>query len=175
MAVAEIAGVDAAPDQAAEAFAGICDMAAEHGLIVHLEFLPFGSIRNLASALAIVEAAGRPNGALTIDSWHFFRSGSSLADLARVPGARIGSVQLSDAPAEPADDVLDEAIGGRLPPGRGALDLAALVRTLDRIGNAAPIGVELLSRSDATLPIDDFCTLCGDSARDVLAVARGDR
>ena len=37
-------------DDAIEAFAALCDEAAEHGLIVHVEFLPWSKIPDLATA-----------------------------------------------------------------------------------------------------------------------------
>ena len=49
-------------DEAAAAFAGLCDRAADHGLLVHLEFLPWSRIPDLATAWQVVRAADRPNG-----------------------------------------------------------------------------------------------------------------
>ena len=46
-------------DEAATAFAGLCDRAADHGLLVHLEFLPWSRIPDLATAWQVV-ACGRP-------------------------------------------------------------------------------------------------------------------
>ena len=63
-------------DEAAAAFAGLCDRAAEHGLLVHLEFLPWSWIPDLATAWEVVRAADRPNGGLMLDAWHYFRSGA---------------------------------------------------------------------------------------------------
>lgn len=102
----EMTGVKPSLDEAAAAFAGICDFAAGLGIRVHIEFLPFGGIPDLAAAWAIVEAAGRPNAGLTLDSWHFFRSGSSFDLLAAIPGARIHTIQINDAPAHPGDDLM---------------------------------------------------------------------
>src|SRR5262249_9102688 len=41
-------------DRAAEALAGVCDRAREHGLLVTLEYLPWSGIPDAATALAIV-------------------------------------------------------------------------------------------------------------------------
>jgi len=57
-------------DETSAGLAAICDRAAEHGLLAHIELLPFGGIPDLNSARSIGEAADRPNGCLTIDSWH---------------------------------------------------------------------------------------------------------
>lgn len=63
-----------------EAFGGICDRAAQHGLLVSLEFLPWCPIANLA-ALEIVQAADRPSGGVMFDTWHHFRAGGASAEL----------------------------------------------------------------------------------------------
>lgn len=160
-------------DEAAEGFAQLCDYAAQHGLRAHIEFLPVGGIRTLAQGWAIVSAAGCGNGGLTIDAWHFFRSGSTLEELAQIPGDRIHTVQLCDAPATPQPDLWTELMTARLLPGEGDLDVAGLVRTLDAIGSTAPIGVEVFNarQNDQTL-----AQVAGDwagAARTILAQARG--
>jgi sugar phosphate isomerase/epimerase len=157
---------------AAEAFAGLCDRAYEHGLNVHLEFLPWTGIANLRAARAIVEAAGRANGRLVIDSWHLHRSGCELAELAGLPGHLVGSVQLSDAPAQPQESLLDETLHARLLPGEGAIDLVGLIRTLDAIGAVAPIGVEVLSDRLSELPAQTVAQEAIVAVRRVLADAR---
>ena len=63
----------AAMDDVIEGFAGLCDRAAEHGLLVALEFLPWSGIPDVATAWRIVDAAGRANGGLLVDTWHHLR------------------------------------------------------------------------------------------------------
>lgn len=160
-------------DEAAEGFAALCDLAAEHGLLAHIEFLPVSAIRTLGEAAAIVAAAGRANGGLTIDAWHLFRSGSTLAELAAIPGERIHTVQLCDAPATPAADLWAELMTARLLPGEGALDLAGLVRTLDAIGSTAPIGVEVFHARQGDQAPSQVARNWAEATRAVLAQARG--
>lgn len=168
----EMMDVTPSLDEAAEAFAHICDLAAPHGLPVHIEFLPFGGIPDLASAWAIVEAAGRPNGGLTLDSWHLFRSGSTLAQLAAIPGDRIFTVQINDAPAIPTGGLFEETVAGRLLPGMGDFDLIRLIRTLDSIGSKAPIGVEVFATGQAEQTADDIARAWMSAARAILDKAR---
>ncbi len=160
------------PSQLAEAFAGLCDRAAEHGLLVHLEFLPWTQIPDVFAALAIVELANRPNGGLTLDSWHHFRSGVGNPRLRSVPGERILSVQINDAPAEPEPDPVQETTHRRLLPGEGAIDLVEIVRILDALAAPAPLGVEVFSDALAALPPVEAARRAGDAARAVLARAR---
>src|SRR5262245_1055524 len=141
LTVVEFYGVAVDLDVAAEAFARICDLAAGHGLLVHLEFLPWSRIPDLRSGSEVVRRAGRRNGGLLVDSWHLFRSGSTLEELRALPGSRVLAVQLDDAPARAEADLADETQHRRLLPGEGSFDLVGLIRALDEIGSRAPLGV----------------------------------
>lgn len=169
--VVEYFGTRLGVDRGAAAFAAVCDRAADHGLLVTLEFLPWTGVATLAEARAIVEAAGRPNGLLQVDSWHLFRGGGTLAELAALPGELLGYVQLDDAPADPEPDLEDESVHRRLAPGAGDLDLVGFVRTLRGIGYDGPIGVEVLADELGVLPPAEAARRCGDGARAVLAAA----
>jgi sugar phosphate isomerase/epimerase len=158
-------------DRAAEALAGVCDRAREHGLLVTLEYLPWSGIRDAATALAIVERCGRTNATLMIDTWHTFR-GKGAEQLGALPGARVGNVQLNDAPAQPAENLVAETMEARLLPGEGAIPLVEWLRVLDRIGSRAPIGVEVFSKALSRLPPVEVGRRCGSAARALLAAAR---
>ncbi len=138
-------------DQAATAFAGLCDRAADHGLLVHLEFLPWSRIPDLATAWQVVRAADRPNGGIMLDAWHYFRSGSDGALLRSIPGASILGVQLCDAPATPeAEVVLPATLHERLLPGHGELALSTLLRRPGGLtGTTAPSGSRCSPASSA--------------------------
>ncbi|WP_353227348.1 sugar phosphate isomerase/epimerase family protein [Novosphingobium sp.] len=172
-----VAMIDLSPlptpvDVAAKAFAKVCDLAADHGLKAHIEFLPVGGIRSLADAWAIVSAAGRANGGITLDAWHFHRSASSLDLLHTIPGHRIHAVQLCDALPTPLADPWAELMTQRLLPGEGVIDLTGLIRTLNAIGCTAATGVEVfnLRQNDQSLAqaAQDWAT----HTRAVLAQAR---
>jgi len=170
--VVELFGQRAPVEVAAAAFAGLCDRAAGHGLLVHLEFLPWSAIPDLATAWEIVRLADRPNGGLMIDSWHHLRSRQGHAALRAVPGARITGLQLSDAPAEPEGHILDETLRRRRLPGDGDGDLVELVRILDEIGCTAPVGVEVFSEELAALPAAEVARRAAQATRAVLDRAR---
>jgi sugar phosphate isomerase/epimerase len=170
--VAQGFGAQVDLDRAAEALAGVCDRAREHGLLITLEYLPWSGIPDAATALAIVERAGRANATLMFDSWHSFRGPTDDAQLRAIPGARIGSVQLNDAPAEPAADLVRETLNARLLPGEGAIPLVRWLRILEAIGSQAPIGVEVFSQALDALPPVEAGRRCGEAVRAVLAAAR---
>jgi sugar phosphate isomerase/epimerase len=168
----EFFGTRVEVDRAAEAFARVCDLAADAGVLVHLEFLPWGGIPDLRSGWEIVRRAGRSNGGLLVDSWHLFRGGSTLAELREIPGDRVLGVQLDDAPERPEPDLAEETQHRRLLPGEGSFDLEGLIRTLDEIGSRAPLGVEVLSDDLIAQPIHDVTRVTFDATSRLLERAR---
>jgi sugar phosphate isomerase/epimerase len=132
-------------DDATEAFAGLCRRAAEHGLLVHIEWLPWSKIPDLATARAVVEEAGQPNGGLNIDAWHLVRSGGSADDLRALPGQLVLGIQLDDGPLAPEANLVEATLHERLLPGEGEFDLVGMVAALRAIGASAPTGVEVFS------------------------------
>lgn len=136
---------------------------------VALEFLPLGAVRNLATALAILEKVDEPNLGLVFDSWHFARAGFEYELLEQVPGERIHFIQLNDAAAEPWSNPFDETLKGRLRPGEGVVDWPRLVGLLERKGLACPIGSEQYSDSVKAMGLDEACRYLFDSVQDILA------
>ncbi len=134
-------------EEAAEAFEALCVRASEHGLVVHLEWLPWSRIPDLAAALKIVEMAAAPNGGLTVDAWHLTRADTDLDALRNVPGDLIRAIQLGDGPLQPEDDLMEAALHNRRLPGEGEFDLAGIVGALRETGTSAPLGVEVFSDS----------------------------
>ena len=169
--IAEIWGSEVPVDVAVEAFASLCDRAAEHGLLVHLEFLPWSTFPDLNAAWEVVRLADRPNGGLIIDSWHCARSATTIDDLAAIPGDRVTAVQLSDALPNAAPDVTDETMHFRLLPGDGAAHVVEIVQTLDAIGCQAPIGVEVFSDELWAMSPDAAARRAFDATQRVLAEA----
>jgi sugar phosphate isomerase/epimerase len=165
----DVFGGDWSVDDAAAAFAGLCDRAASHGLLVHIEFLPWSRIPNAAAAWEIVRRADRPNGGVLLDAWHFFRGGGDLAALRAVPGDRLFGLQLDDGPTEPEADLPTASLHERRLPGEGELDLAGLLGTLREIGVVAPVGVEVFSDELHRLDPAEAGQRVAAATRDVLA------
>lgn len=153
---------------AAECFAALCDRAAAEGLRIMLEPMPFSGVGELALAWEIVRTAGRANGGLILDAWHFFRRGPDLALLASIPGERIFAVQLDDAPAEPEASVKDESMQRRLLPGAGELDLEGFMRALAPTAGRRYIGPEIFSDEAWSLPARELGRRLGATTRRLL-------
>jgi sugar phosphate isomerase/epimerase len=110
----------------------ICRYAADAGLTITVEFMPYSSVPSLGAALDLVRATGQPNAKVLLDTLHFIRSGGALAELGGPDDAEFFFVQLCDARAvAPAfADLRAEAIGDRLPLGEGALPLSEIMGLL---------------------------------------------
>lgn len=142
---ADVIGGDWSVADAAASFAALCDRAAEHGLLVHLEWLAWSRIPDLATALEVVTLADRPNGGLNVDMWHCARTGTGADDLLAVPGERVLALQVDDGPVEPEENLIEATLHERLLPGEGAFDLLGYLGSLRAIGARAPVGVEVFS------------------------------
>jgi sugar phosphate isomerase/epimerase len=173
--VSENWGVEVPAETAAEAFAALCDQAAEHGLLAHIEFMPWSGIRSIGQAWDVVRLADRPNGGILFDVWHHLRSGAPDDEARAVPGARILAVHLSDAPAARQRDLIEETMHDRLLPGQGDGGIAGKIRLLDQIGCQAPLGVEVISDAMAALPAREAARLAAAALDAVLDEARGGR
>jgi sugar phosphate isomerase/epimerase len=156
----------------AERFGALCDRAARHGLLVALEFLPWSDIADAATAWEIARLAGRPNGGILVDAYHYFRGGADADALRAIPAARIVAVQLDDAADAPPGAVPYEGTLDRRLPGDGVFDLVGLVRLLDRMGVTAPISVEIISPEHHALPLEDAARRAHETTLAVLSRAR---
>ena len=159
-------------DAAAEAFAGLCTRAAEHDLLVHIEWLPWSKIPDLRTALSIVQLADRPNGGLNIDAWHLVRAGVGVDELRTVPGRLITGIQLDDGPMAPEPDLVEATLHRRALPGDGEFDLSGLVRALSDTGTSAPVGVEVFSDSLHGRPAHEAARAAAEATRAVMAGTR---
>jgi sugar phosphate isomerase/epimerase len=143
-------------DDAAEAFARVCDRAVEHGLVVGIEFLPFTNIPDAPTAAAIVDAADRPNGGVCVDVWHHFRGANDPAAIRRLTARRILSVQMDDGTVVPeGDDYYQDCLENRRVPGEGEFPLEGFVRLLDEMDVSVPVSLEVISTDLQALPAVD--------------------
>jgi sugar phosphate isomerase/epimerase len=134
-------------DSAVAGFAEVCDLAAAGGQRVCIEFLPWTALPDLATAWDVVDRAGRSNGGILLDVWHWQRQpgGPDFELLARIPGERIHYVQLGDATPEPAPDLFAEAMSARVLPGDGVVDLKAVLDALAGIGADPYVAAEVFN------------------------------
>ena len=149
---------EAIVEAAAADAARVADRAADIGVLVHLEPIPFMPIKDAVTALEIVSEADRPNLGIQVDAWHHFRgpipaSSNSAEDEAMAescvvffsfPGQRIFAIQVCDA-GPPQGRPFEDTMKRRLFPGEGEFPLATLIATLRLIGCQAPVSVEVFA------------------------------
>jgi sugar phosphate isomerase/epimerase len=135
------------PAQAGGNLGRLCDLAADRGLRISFEFLPFTGVAGIRSVAQLLEATDRENLGIVLDLWHWARSpeGQDIEALKTIPGDRIHVLQLGDAPAEVPADIVTETVTARLLPGEGACDIPAVLEALEAIGAAPVIASEVFS------------------------------
>lgn len=141
------------------------------GLGVSLEFFPWTVVPDLASALALVQRAG-PEVGILVDTLHFDRSASTIAQVHDVPPARLRMAHLCDAEVLPdysTERLLHTARAERLPPGAGQIDLLPILTALPA---QIPIGIEVpMAERTRSLGIERVLGEVMTATRRVLALA----
>lgn len=132
------------PDLArlSDTLAALSEAGASRGVAILHEFFPWTEVPDLDTALRVIEAAG-PDVHLLVDSLHFDRSSSSLAQLAAIPPARLPFAHLCDAPVRAhytTQELLFTAREARLAPGEGQIDLRGFVEALPK---GLPLSLEV--------------------------------
>ncbi len=159
------------PRAVVERFAALCERAAQHDLLVGIEFFPGSAIRDAGMAWDIARYAGE-NGGVLADTWHYFRGAANPDHLRRIPPQRIVAVQFDDADQEMIGTLFEDTTLRRRLPGEGSFDLAGFIRLLDEIGVQSPISVEILSPEHQSLTVWEAARRAHDASRAVIARAR---
>ena len=126
---------------AANDFRKLCRLAEPFRVRVGLESM--GNTRHISTAAAaweIVDLADAGNGGLVIDTFHFFRGGSTLEMLEPIPGSRAYLVQVSDCMELPRHEMENRH---RVYPGTGVLPLEPLLAVLREKGYPGYYSLEL--------------------------------
>jgi sugar phosphate isomerase/epimerase len=148
------------------------ELAGERGLGATVEFMPGLPIGDLETAAAAIRHANTANFRVLIDTMHFFRSGSTVSQLARFDPSLIGYVQICDVPlSSSGSSYADEARYARLPPGEGELPLLGFLASLP---GHAPLGVEvpMLARAEAGMGPRERLAPCLASTLELIEKAR---
>ena len=129
-------------EYAVERFSELCDLAAQYGLTVELEYVPIAGVRTLSGAVDVLRKVNRPNAGLMIDIHHFHRAQDDPAELAKLPKEWFRFAHLCDAPEEiPVEQtemvrILREA---RSYVGEGGIDIAPILNAMPVV----PYSIEL--------------------------------
>jgi len=118
-----------------EKFSELCELANKYGLTVNLEFVTWAEIKDLEQAKEVLEIVDKGNVAILIDTLHFHRSKVKPAEIDEIPDKWLRFIHLCDGPADIPDWDDTEALlktgrDNRLYPGKGEIDLAAIIEKL---------------------------------------------
>ncbi|MGI9578101.1 MAG: sugar phosphate isomerase/epimerase family protein [Microthrixaceae bacterium] len=153
----------------AELFGALCDRAADHGLLVGLEFMPTTAVGTATDAQRIAEAADRPNGGLCVDMWHHRRGANDLDQIRAIPGELVVDVQLSDGPLVAAlEDYEEDTRRNRVPPGDGEMDLRSFIEAIRHTGTTAPWSLEVCNAAAGETDGVEFVSRCVEGLRRLL-------
>ncbi len=163
---------DCSLEQATDGFGRLCDRAAQHGVLVGIEPLPYTNIASATDAQVIVAAAGRANGGYCVDIWHHTRGPNGLEEITSLEPERVFAIQMNDGALTPAlADYKIDCLANRVPPGQGEFDCVGFIRALVDRGVDAPISLEVCSSALWDQPADVAAKAAADGMRDVLREA----
>jgi sugar phosphate isomerase/epimerase len=151
-----------------ESFGGLCDRASRRGLRVLLEFMPEGSVSDLATALEILHRADPADAGVMLDTWHFYRTGGSVEELERYDAQDIGGLQVSDAESSVRDQRAP-GLNSRLLPGLGAVPLQEIVSWVLSTNPEAFVGVEVFNAELAAGPPEQAARAAYSHTAELLA------
>jgi sugar phosphate isomerase/epimerase len=124
-------------------------------------------IWTLPETLALARDSG-PNIGVVLDVWHWHHSGGTTADILAAEKARIVHIHVSDAKAQPPEEVRDNQ---RVMPGEGVIDLVGFFQALNKIGYDDGVSPEPLGRVPAEMSPEEGAKLALDTTLAVMKKA----
>jgi sugar phosphate isomerase/epimerase len=121
-------------------------------------------IWNLPDAVALAKDSG-PNIGVILDVWHWHHSGSTIDDILATGKDRIVHVHVSDAKAQPPEEVRDNQ---RLMPGEGVINLVGFFQALKKIGYEGGVSPEPLGRVPQDMSPEDGAKLALETTTAVM-------
>jgi sugar phosphate isomerase/epimerase len=131
------------------------------------ERTPHQYIWTLNETVALAEEIG-PNIGVTLDIWHWHHSGGTTADILEAGRARIVHVHVSDAKAQPPEEVRDNQ---RLMPGEGVIDQTGFFQALKRIEYEDAVSPEPIGRVPVEMSPEEGARLGLETTRAVMKKA----
>jgi sugar phosphate isomerase/epimerase len=121
---------------------------------------PHEFIWKMSEMLEFAKECGS-NVGLTLDAWHWYHAGGTVADILAAGKDRIVVVHFDDAPDLPPEKIRDNQ---RLLPGEGIIDLTGFLKALDKIGYQDSLSVEVFGRGLKEMAPAESAKLCLESS-----------
>lgn len=113
-----------------EQFIRLCELAAQYGQNVNVEFVTWASVSNLKQTRELLLASGQKNVGIVVDTLHFYRSRVEVDELKECPKEWFHYVHLCDCVAKipvKVEELVHTGRAERLYPGEGAVPIREIV------------------------------------------------
>ncbi len=156
-----------------ERLVSVAEVLARSNIRLGLEFLgplhfrtpsqrnPHQFIWTLRETVALAKEIG-PNIGIVLDIWHWHHSGGTVDDIIGAGKSRIVHIHVSDAKAQPAEEVRDNQ---RLMPGEGIIDSVGFFQALKKIGYEDAVSPEPIGRVPAEMSPEEGARLGLETTR----------
>jgi sugar phosphate isomerase/epimerase len=110
-------------------------------------------IHSMREMKELIAEMGKPNVGMVLDTWHWYTSGETVADLKTLTNHDIVSIDMNDAPT---GIPVDQQVDGRreLVCATGVIDIAGFLNALNSIGCDAPARCEPFNAPLRAMPPD---------------------
>lgn len=130
---------------AVDQLGALAELAAEHGVLVAYEALAWGrNVSTVDAAWDLVRDVDHPALGICLDSFHMLARGTDLGVIDAIPGDKVLSCQVADAPVLDMD-VLSWSRHHRLFPGEGDWDLPAFLDRVLATGFTGTLSLEVFN------------------------------
>lgn len=130
---------------AAERYRAVCELGKTMGVAPELELWgPSVNLSKVQECLAIVKAAGHPDGCVILDVYHLAKGGNPPESLKPIKPHEIHVMHINDYPADPPRQTITDA--DRVFPGDGCAPYKQIFTTLRDNGCKLHLSLELFNR-----------------------------
>lgn len=148
-------------------FGSLCREAAERGIRIVYELMPFSVIETLEKTRQLVEGAAQSNGGVIFDLWHIVKLGIAYDEVMKFPAAYFMGLELDDGYLKTPQglDLVTETTAHRKLCGYGEFDIKGFTSKLSDSSYRGPVGIEVLSLQMRSWPLEKAATLAFNTTR----------
>lgn len=117
-------------------FGALCDLAKQYGFFVSLEYPSFSALQTLEDVVEVIEASGRDNAGILIDTLYTHMSRTTIEDIKKVPSKYFKFIHICDVGygiPDTKEGMVGIARGARLYPGEGCIDFKSIIEALPNV------------------------------------------
>jgi sugar phosphate isomerase/epimerase len=128
-------------------------------------------IHTIATMKELIAETGKKNLGFLLDSWHWYNSQETPADLLTLKNSDIVAVHVNDAPAGvPVDQQVDNRRG--LPLATGVIDLAGFLNAINQVGYDGPVAAEPMDAELRKLPPEEALAKTAEAMQKAMALIK---